>query len=298
MRFSMLGHLEVDDDRGRPVDLGEGVRRKVSIRHLLSVLALQDWALSTSQLSALLSEGEEPLSSVGVRSLVYKTRRALGGDRFRLAGVVDAGVCRYRLVRKPGDSFDAAEFEQFAAAADRAREHNAIEQAADGYRRALRLWRSEPGDDLLPDLPMTAAMHCHVALLLTCRADVVQRLVEAELELGRHGPELVDTIRRCIAFDPLNERLYALLMLTLYRMGRRAESLAAFEEAVLFMGAQEVPVVAGRVLRVMRALISEDDPGLAHGLPMELVVELSGVASVRLGQQRGAGRRSLVSQTA
>lgn len=294
----MLGHLEVDDDQGRPIGLGEGVRRKVSIRHLLSVLALQDWALSTSQLSALLSEREEPLSSVGIRSLVYKTRRALGGDRSRLVGAVDAGVCRYRLVRMPGDSFDTADFKECAAVADQARGHNALEEAADRYRQALRLWRSEPGDDLLPDLPMTAAMHCHIAPLLSCRADVVQRLVEVELELGRHGYGLVDMIRRCIAFDPLNERLYGLLMLTLYRMGRRAESLAVFAEAASFMGAQEVPVVAGRVLRAMRARISEEDPGLARGLPMELAVEFSAGVTAHLGQQWGAEGQRVLSRPA
>jgi DNA-binding SARP family transcriptional activator len=270
VRIAVLGHLEVHDDQMRPIDLDERYRRKWTVRNLLCVLALADWSLSVAQLTSLLGEGEDPLSPVGLRSTVYKARTALGPLEKRLVTEkTSSGINQYRLVRKQGDMFDAADFEALAAKAHDARVAGDLAAAEDLYDRALALWRSEPGEPLLPDFKMTPTMRAFITPLLERRATAVQALIEVRLELGRHDPGLVETIRRFLAFDPLDERLYGLLMLTLYRMGRRSEALRAFEETSLLLASQPDAIEPARMLHGVMARIRADDPVLLHCSPAE-----------------------------
>ncbi|WP_344281439.1 AfsR/SARP family transcriptional regulator [Actinomadura napierensis] len=270
MRIAVLGHLEVHDDRMQPIDLDESYRRKWTVRNLLCVLALADWSLSVAQLTSLLGEGEEALSSVGLRSTVYKARTVLGPLEKRLVTEkTSSGINQYRLVREEGDMFDVADFEALAAQAIHARVAGDLPTAEDLYDRALALWRSEPGEALLPDFRMTPTMRAFITPLLELRAQAVQALIEVRLELGRHDPGLVETIRRCLAFDALDERLYGLLMLTLHRMGRRSEALRAFEEVSLLLAGQAEAIEPARMLHGLMARIRADDPMLMHCSPKE-----------------------------
>src|SRR4029453_4586534 len=49
------------------------------------------------------------------------------------------------------------------------------------------------------------------------------------LALGRHG-RLVPELRRLVMAEPLRERLWGQWMLALYRSGRQAEALAAYQQ--------------------------------------------------------------------
>ena len=55
-------------------------------------------------------------------------------------------------------------------------------------------------------------------------------LLETELELGRHS-QLVGELELLVAAHPYQERLRGLLMLALYRSGRQAEALHAYQDA-------------------------------------------------------------------
>ena len=60
---------------------------------------------------------------------------------------------------------------------------------------------------------------------------VVERLVEAELALGRHDDAILQ-LRPLVDEHPYRERLAAqLVMLALYRSGRPAEALAVYERS-------------------------------------------------------------------
>ena len=59
---------------------------------------------------------------------------------------------------------------------------------------------------------------------------VVEALMEAELALGRHD-DLIGELELLVAAHPLRERLWGQLMLALYRSGRQADALAAYQRA-------------------------------------------------------------------
>ena len=54
--------------------------------------------------------------------------------------------------------------------------------------------------------------------------------IELDLELGRHG-ELLGQLEALVIAHPFQERLVELQMLALYRAGRQADALAAFQAA-------------------------------------------------------------------
>ena len=56
----------------------------------------------------------------------------------------------------------------------------------------------------------------------------VEASMEAELAAGRHA-ESVPELQRLAAEYPLRERLHAQLMLALYRSGRQADALEAYQ---------------------------------------------------------------------
>ena len=68
-----------------------------------------------------------------------------------------------------------------------------------------------------------------VARLDTLRVSAVEAKVEADVALGRHH-ELVAELEGLVAVYPLRERLWALLMVCLYRTGRQADTLAAYQQ--------------------------------------------------------------------
>jgi DNA-binding SARP family transcriptional activator len=62
------------------------------------------------------------------------------------------------------------------------------------------------------------------------RLGAVEDRIEADLALGRHA-DLVSEMEALVATCPLRERLHGQLMLALYRCGRQAEALEAYQAA-------------------------------------------------------------------
>ena len=92
--------------------------------------------------------------------------------------------------------------------------------------KALALFRGEP----LADFRYDAFASQEAARLDELRLAVIEERIQTELELGRHE-EVVLELERLIAEHPLREGLRAQLMLALYRAGRQADALQAFQDA-------------------------------------------------------------------
>ncbi|MBL1099421.1 ATP-binding protein [Streptomyces coffeae] len=101
--------------------------------------------------------------------------------------------------------------------------------------------------------------------------------IELELECGRHA-EVVSELTALTTTHPLRERLRELLMLALYRGGRRAEALAVHADTQQLL-ADELGAQPGPALTDLRHRILQDDAELAAR-----TATVDGVAFVRPAQ--------------
>jgi predicted ATPase len=84
---------------------------------------------------------------------------------------------------------------------------------------------------------------------------------EAALALGEHG-EVAAAIRAALEENPFRERLWGQLMLALYRCGRQADALEAFQEARRAL-LEELALEPGPELRRLQEAILAHDPAIA-----------------------------------
>src|SRR5919202_6106301 len=91
--------------------------------------------------------------------------------------------------------------------------------------------------------------------------------VDADLELGMHT-ELAGELERLVDEHPHRERLRGQLMLALYRSGRQAEALAAYQDARRAL-VEELGIDPSPALQQLHAAILRQEAGLltATGVP-------------------------------
>jgi WD40 repeat protein/DNA-binding SARP family transcriptional activator len=253
MRFRVLGPLEVEAD-GDPVVLG-GQKERLLLAQLLAR------ANQVVPVEALVHGlwGEHPPRSAGktLQSHVVRLRRALEPGRARgAAGEVLITREPGYLLRVPPGTLDAARFEELAAAGRRALADGSVELAASRLREALGLWRGRAFEEFL-DADFGAAESDRLAEL---RLVAVEDRIEADLRLGRHR-ELVAELEGLVRDHPLRERLWAQLMLALYRAGRQADALLAYQRARSIL-VEELGIDPGAELRRLHAAVLAQDPWL------------------------------------
>ena len=78
--------------------------------------------------------------------------------------------------------------------------------------------------------PTSASPSSEIARLEDLRLACLEERIEADLACGRHAA-LVGELEALVREHPLRERLRAQLMLALYRSGRQAEALEAYQDA-------------------------------------------------------------------
>ena len=231
MQVRLLGPLEVVE---------KGVARDVKGAGERAVLAL----LATSPRRAFTKPrlidalwGEAPPSNPdnALQLRVSKLRKQIGD-------VVVTEASGYRL-DVADDDVDAVKFARLI----------------DGRRfsEALELWRGAPLAEFL-DQPWAEA---EVARLEELRATALEEHVEERLEAGDHVA-LVAELERCIAMEPLRERLRAQQMVALHRCGRTADALAVFQAFRRLLN-EELGIEPSAALREVEAGILRDDPELA-----------------------------------
>ena len=224
-------------------------------RALLAVLLLNAGrVVSVGEIAETLW-GPAPLPSAAatVRNYVKRLRRVLGdADRARIVTRAPGYVIRV----EPGE-LDVARFEVLLEGARNAAHGGSWVAAADQARAALALWRGEP----LADVESQALALGEIRRLMELRLQAAELRIDAELRLGRQGVAIAE-LERMAAAHPLREHLHALLMLALYRDGRQAEALAAYQHARRVLVA-ELGVEPGAELRELHRQILTTDPVLA-----------------------------------
>jgi tetratricopeptide (TPR) repeat protein len=112
-------------------------------------------------------------------------------------------------------------------------------------------------------------VQAHAARLEQSRLGAVEERIDVELTLGRHG-DVIEELRDLTAVHPLRERLWAQLMLALYRCGRRAEALDAYRHARRLL-VDDLGVEPGPQLQQLHRSVLVDDPQLAGPQPAATV---------------------------
>ena len=213
MEFRILGPLEVAD--GDAVVPLAGVKQ----RALLAVLLLNaNQVVSSDRLVDELWTGQAPEAGrAALQVRVSQLRKALGDGGAALV-TRPPGY----LVRVGRDELDLHRFEVLVSEADAA--EPAV--AASKLREALALWRGPP----LADIGYEAFAQNAIRRLEELRLAALEKRIDAELTLGRHA-DLIAELETLVAEHPLRERLRGQLMLALYRCGRQADALAAYQSA-------------------------------------------------------------------
>lgn len=199
---------------------------------------------------ALWGKDPPPDARAVLHTYVCRLRAVLGPDADMLVSESDG----YALHVGEG-GLDLQRAERFVAEAEQARRAGDPARARELLARAMELGTGDPPEGV-PG-PNGAAWRVR---LEEHRLSLVETRLALDLEAGRHA-EVVAELTALTAAHPLRERLKELLMLALYRGGRRTEALAAYADTRRLL-AQERGVAPSPGLTELHRRILRADPRL------------------------------------
>ena len=262
MEFRILGPLEVLVDGKRLPPLGP----KQGALLVLLLLHANEVVSSDRLVDELWSE-ESQSAGAALQASISRLRKALGTG----ATTLETSGSSYVLRLEPGQ-LDLHVFEGLVDRADG--EEPAA--AAETLREALELWRG----GALADFSYDAFAQQAIARLEELRLLALERRIAADLTRGRDA-ELVPELDALIADHPLRERFRAQLMLALYRAGRQAEALDAYQATRRTL-VDDLGIDPGPALQELERAILRQDPSL----DVEPVQpELRSILAIGLGEQ-------------
>jgi DNA-binding SARP family transcriptional activator len=251
MEIRLLGPVELLSARG-PVPIGSAKQRA-----LLAFLALHPQRLLTYD---VLIDGLWDHDPPG------ETLNALRFHVSRLRGILRQADEADRLRTRPGgyqlvlakDAVDVHRFEKAIAGARRARSEGAAPDAVSRvFHDALDLWVGPA----LADIDGEPFVVGERRRLEELRLMATEDYFAAELAAARHA-EAVGELERMVDRHPLRERLWELLITALYRSGRQADALAAYQRVRRIL-ADELGIEPSPPLRQLEHLVLLQDAGLA-----------------------------------
>ncbi len=256
LEVRLLGPFEVALG-SRTVTIGSPKQRAV-----LALLALQAGrVVSSDALCDLLWHEDQPAApSATLQSLISRLRATLAGA----AGArIELGRDVLRT-REPGwaldaepAAVDALRFQELTGRARRRRERGEDVAAAADLGEALRLWRGAA----LVDVVDAGYLGPQATRLDEARLDAVEDMAEVALAIGRPA-EALARLETHVDANRLRERGWGLLMVALYRLGRQAAALRAFQQARTILG-EELGLEPSPELVEIEQQILRHDPALA-----------------------------------
>lgn len=267
LEFRLLGPFELAS-RGRVAEIGSPKQRL-----LLAMLVVRlNRVVSVDALAEELWQGRPPSSlAKTIQSLVYRLRRALTAAGAEAAGVALRARGTGYALEADRLQVDAQRFEHLAARGRELAGAGASDAAARTLRDALALWRGPALVDLL-DADFARA---EAARLDEARLVVTEELAEAEMARD-HPVEAVALLEPHVAAHALRERAWGQLMVALYRTGRQAEALRAYQQLRTLLG-QELGLEPTPALRALEAQILTQSPELVAPRPSDWMLTATGV---------------------
>jgi DNA-binding SARP family transcriptional activator len=245
MEFRILGPLEAWDG-GRELSLG-GPKPRALLALLL--LHVNEVVPTDRLIDELWGEDSPEDAASALRVNVSRLRKSLSQD-------VLATRSPGYVVRVDPDELDLSRFERLVDEGRSLLARGLAAGASDRLREALSLW-SGPA---LADFTYESFAQPAIARLEEIRLAAVELRIDADLALGRHD-ELIGELEGLVAEHPHRERLRKFLMTALYRSGRQAEALEAYQDArrALVDGLGIDPSVS---LQELERAILRQDPAL------------------------------------
>jgi predicted ATPase/DNA-binding SARP family transcriptional activator len=247
VEFRILGPLEVSD--GGSLLLLGGKKQ----RALLAILLLHaNRVVSHDRLIDELWGEEAPETArSALRVHVAGLRKALGARQLctRPTGY---------LITVDATQLDFHCFRSLVGQAERAFSEGQLEAARRDLEQALELWRGPP----LADFAYDGFSQAAIVELNEQRLAALEKRFEADLALGRHA-WLLGELDALVAANPFREGLRRQQIVALYRCGRQADALAAYQQVRRKLAA-ELGIEPSPGLQWLEGAILRQDPGLEH----------------------------------
>jgi class 3 adenylate cyclase len=253
IEVGILGPLEVRNGR-EVIDVGAGRPRA-----LLALLAIHAKEVVPAERLVDALWGERPPDGATHTLVVHVSalRRALEPHRApRDKGTLLRTQAPGYVLDLPPEAVDAVHFERLAAQGRAALDAGDAEAAASLLGQALALWR---GPALL-DFCYEDFARTEAARLDEARLAAVEARLDAELALGHHA-QIVGELEALTAANPLREAFWSRRMLALYRCGRQAEALRAYQELRHILG-EELGLEPSHTLQALEESILGQDADL------------------------------------
>jgi predicted ATPase/DNA-binding SARP family transcriptional activator len=262
-RVGVLGPLVLERD-GRAVPVPSGRQRSL----LALLVAAAGVPLSRDRLIDELWGERSPASAVSSLHVHLSKLRALLGDLI--------------VLHPAGYAVELDEYELDVRSFDRLVEQARLEpeRARSLLVEALALCRGEPLCDVQGDGTIARWRRA----LEEKRLDATLLRVDADFEAGAAG-ELVGELSGLVAEHPFEERVWGQLMLALYRAGRQADALEAYQQARRQLSG-ELGLEPGEPLSRLQQRILDHDPALLW----------SGPAAGTVGETAAAAAKSRLPQ--
>lgn len=239
--ISLFGPVNVDGERVR----GAGAAT------ILAELAIHAPAIvSTGVLTEVLWSGSPPATSRKIlQKYVSELRRMLG--RAAISTVADG----YRL-DVALEWIDIRRFERCATEAIASARRGQTSETLTLLTAAIAQWSGSPFVGCVE----AASLNDEARRLGELRLTAIENVIELEQNLGVEG-DFSSRLEELAEANPYRERLWAALMLSLYRNGRQADALAAYRRLRAHLG-EELGIEPSTELQALEERILLHDPVL------------------------------------
>jgi DNA-binding SARP family transcriptional activator/pimeloyl-ACP methyl ester carboxylesterase len=256
VRVRLLGPIETEADDGHPCVLGAAKERS-----LVAALALAAGSVVSTDALIWALWGEDPPKAARktLQTYVWNLRQTFGDHR------VATDPFGYRLAVSPED-VDVHRFRALVRAGDEARRAGDATSARTALHEALHLWRGEP----FTGIAQHTGLAGEAVRLEQEGLAAVEARIAADLDAGQHA-ELVAELELLVSQHPFRERLWGHLMVALYRCGRQADALAAYQRARQILREELGVDPGGELQRIEAAVLCHDLGQAADGSEIESV---------------------------
>ncbi len=243
MKYRALGPISVQVE-DHYVKLG-GLRQQIVFAVLLQSA---NRVVSQDVLIDSVWAGDPPEAArATIQSYIYNLRRAMGSD-----AIVRRGDGY--LVEVDAGNFDVLAFEERVVKGTEFLKSDPA-AARELLLQSLAMWFGTAYGGI--DHP---ELNVEIQRLGEMRVNATESRLEADLALGRDG-ELVGELEALVRDHPFRERFWGQLMLALYRAGRQAEALRAYQRARARL-VDDLGIEPGVELQRLEQQILDQDPSL------------------------------------